>query len=221
MSIISEKPLVSIGVVSYNSANTIIETLESIKNQTYDNIELIISDDASHDGTVERCQNWLACNASRFLRAELITSDVNTGTCGNCDRVLNNSMGLWLRIIAADDILFPMAIDQFIKFSFENPEAKWIFSKAKYYNKTFDELNQDSKKDDRYSSSDFLCFINSSAKEQYYMSINRNHLTPPADIVMADALKMVGGFEEKYGLNEDIVKELEKIDGIIKVRKID
>ena len=45
--------LVSVVVLSYCSAETIVETLESIKNQTYPNIELIITDDASPDNTVQ------------------------------------------------------------------------------------------------------------------------------------------------------------------------
>ena len=100
------RPLVTIGVITYNSAGTIVETLESVKKQTYGNIELIISDDASKDNTVEICRDWLERNASRFSRVEMITTDVNTGTCGNCDRLLEKTTGLWLRILAADDILF-------------------------------------------------------------------------------------------------------------------
>ena len=46
-------PLVSIVVATYNSAKTVIETLESIKAQTYDNIELIVSDDCSQDNTID------------------------------------------------------------------------------------------------------------------------------------------------------------------------
>ena len=45
----NNKPLVSIGVVTYNSGEFIIETLDSIKAQTYPNIELIVSDDCSSD----------------------------------------------------------------------------------------------------------------------------------------------------------------------------
>jgi len=47
-------PLVSIVVVTYNSSSTILETLDSIKAQTYRNIELIVSDDHSTDNTIIR-----------------------------------------------------------------------------------------------------------------------------------------------------------------------
>lgn len=55
-------PLVSIQVVTYNAAKTILETLESIKAQTYPPIELIISDDCSRDNTVEICREWVMDN---------------------------------------------------------------------------------------------------------------------------------------------------------------
>lgn len=57
-----EQPLVSVSVITYNSAKTVLETLESIKAQTYQNLELIVSDDCSTDNTVELCRNWIEQN---------------------------------------------------------------------------------------------------------------------------------------------------------------
>ena len=51
--------LVSVVVLAYRSADTIIETLESIKKQTYPKIELIVTDDCSPDNTVEVVENWI------------------------------------------------------------------------------------------------------------------------------------------------------------------
>jgi alpha-1,3-rhamnosyltransferase len=68
-----EQPLVSIVVITYNSSDYVLETLESAKDQTYKNIELIISDDCSTDNTVEICKNWLEENKERFKHTELIT----------------------------------------------------------------------------------------------------------------------------------------------------
>jgi glycosyltransferase involved in cell wall biosynthesis len=44
-------PLVSIIIITYNSSRYVLETLESIKSQTWDNIQLIVSDDGSRDNT--------------------------------------------------------------------------------------------------------------------------------------------------------------------------
>lgn len=75
----SEKnPLVSIIVITYNSAKYVLETLESAKAQTYQNIKLIVSDDCSTDNKIEICRKWLEKNKGRFVRTELITVEQNT-----------------------------------------------------------------------------------------------------------------------------------------------
>jgi len=71
--------LVSLVVVTYNSACFVAEALESVRVQTWNEIELIITDDNSSDDTVEVCRQWLNANSSRFIRTELLTSEVNTG----------------------------------------------------------------------------------------------------------------------------------------------
>ena len=103
-------PLVSVRVITYNSSRTVIETLDSIKNQTYQNIELIISDDCSPDNTVEVCEAWLEANKSRFARTELITVTQNTGTAANINRAIRACHGEYIKGIAGDDILEPECI---------------------------------------------------------------------------------------------------------------
>ena len=102
--------LVSVGVITYNSAKTIVETLDSIKLQTYKNLELVISDDGSKDDTVEICQKWLDENSNRFVRVELLTVEHNTGTAANCNRCTKATQGLFIKRIAGDDILEPECI---------------------------------------------------------------------------------------------------------------
>ena len=58
-----QKPLVTIAVTTYNSAEYVVETRDSVKAQTYDNIELIITDDGSKDDSVAICENgWRRTN---------------------------------------------------------------------------------------------------------------------------------------------------------------
>lgn len=103
-------PLVSVRVITYNSSKTVIETLDSVKNQTYQNIELIISDDCSPDNTVEICSAWLEANKDRFVRTELITVPKNTGTAANINRAIRACRGEFIKGIAGDDILEPECI---------------------------------------------------------------------------------------------------------------
>ena len=121
-------PLVSIIVITYNSSKYLIETLESAKAQTYQNIELIISDDASQDDTVEICEKWIAVNGEQFVRTELVTATMNTGIAPNCNRGVNASKGEWVKLIAGDDILCDNCIESNVIFANSNMEHLVNFS---------------------------------------------------------------------------------------------
>lgn len=97
-----ENSLVSVVLITYNSSKYVLDTLESVKNQTWDNIELIISDDGSTDNTTAICSNWLSENQNRFYNALLITVDENTGIPSNCNRGLRATKGEWLKTISGD-----------------------------------------------------------------------------------------------------------------------
>ena len=117
-------PLVSVPVITYNSAKTVIETLDSIKAQTYQNLELIVSDDCSTDNTVEVCQKWIEENKSRFVRTEVVTVEKNTGVAGNLNRAEAACRGEWIKPIAGDDVLLPNCIQDCIDYVAEHPETK-------------------------------------------------------------------------------------------------
>ena len=128
-----EQPLVSIIVITYNSSKYVLETLESAKAQTYQNIELIVSDDCSTDNTVEICREWIEKNKKRFLRTELITSEKNTGIPANCNRGVKAAQGEWVKLIAGDDILCNNCIEANIEYAKKNSSSKLILSKMKLF----------------------------------------------------------------------------------------
>jgi glycosyltransferase involved in cell wall biosynthesis len=113
-------PLVSVIIITYNSEKFVLEVLESVKCQTYLNIELIISDDGSKDKTIEICNEWILKNQDRFSRIELLTVPFNTGIPANCNRGVKASNGEWVKIIAGDDILNEKCIELNIKFILNN-----------------------------------------------------------------------------------------------------
>lgn len=126
-------PLVSVIVVAYNSSKTIEETLDSIRDQTYSPLELIISDDASPDNTVGICKAWLEKNKSRFVRAELALAKKNGGIPANMNRGIALAKGTYLKSIAADDILLPNCISDNVEFAKAHPGAKLIFSQIREF----------------------------------------------------------------------------------------
>lgn len=111
-----DKPLVSVRILTYNSSKYIIETLNSVFNQTYQNLELVVSDDCSTDNTVQLCKDWIDKHKVRFSKIVFLTTTVNTGVCANSKRSLEATTGDWIKGLGGDDVLHPEAIERFIAF---------------------------------------------------------------------------------------------------------
>lgn len=124
------RPLVSVPVVTYNAAETIIDTLDSIAAQTYQNIELIISDDCSTDDTINICHQWLQTNSGRFVRTKILTVNHNTGVSANNNRANDACIGDWIKGIAGDDLMLPNCIEVFVEYVQEHRDAVFVFSKT-------------------------------------------------------------------------------------------
>ena len=129
----NRQPLVSVNVLMYNSSKYILETLESIKAQTYQNIELIMSDDKSTDNTVQICEKWIAKNKDRFASYQILVPDHNTGQSGNYNRAFRAATGEWIKEIDGDDLLLPNCLTDLVEYVNVNQEAKYVFGKATYF----------------------------------------------------------------------------------------
>lgn len=195
-----ENPLVSIVVITYNSSKYVLETLESAKAQTYQNIELIISDDCSTDGTVNLCQNWLTQNKSRFVRTELLYSEVNNGISNNCNIGLNKAKGVWVKFIAGDDALESNIIDEYVKYVNAHKYVNVLYSNVKQYMSTFDEQNAFPIKDFKS-----IEFNNSeiSAQSQFEILLYNNCVWAATLFFNREVLIAVGAFNELYPFFED------------------
>jgi glycosyltransferase involved in cell wall biosynthesis len=97
-------PLVSAIVLCYNQAGFVEECLESVKAQDYPNLELIINDDASTDGSVAVIQDWLNRNN---MPHQFIKNSRNQGICRSLNNVLTHARGKYVSGVAADDVWLP------------------------------------------------------------------------------------------------------------------
>jgi UDP-glcNAc-lipooligosaccharide N-acetylglucosamine glycosyltransferase len=114
-------PLVSVLIPAYNHENYIQETIESVINQTYPNIELIILDDGSKDKTWEKITELKPKCENRFVKIHFETKQ-NEGTCITLNKLLKLSSGEFVYIIASDDLAKPQAIEKEVKFLQNNPD---------------------------------------------------------------------------------------------------
>lgn len=190
----------SVCIVSYNASDYIIEALNSVKEQTYKNIELIVADDASTDNTIELCNRWISENEARFVRVEVIVPPRNTGTSANYNRAVFSAQGEWIKLFDGDDFLAPNCIQDNIDFVHGNPEAFVVFSEAGRFKngKSEDQI----KFYDNYRRS---FFDNDDVKGQLLRALHNNDMSSATFFTKTQILKD-NPYDEKYGLLEDAPK---------------
>lgn len=96
-------PLITFIVTSFNYENYVLKTLESIKNQTYENIEIIVVDDKSSDNSVEKIKKFAKDNKN--LPLKLIEHSENLGQMATMQIGLLHAQGQFISFIDSDDIL--------------------------------------------------------------------------------------------------------------------
>lgn len=195
----NHQPLVTVRVLTYNSSRFLIEALESVKNQTYKNIELVISDDCSTDNSVEISRKWLSENKERFVRSEVLTVEKNTGVSANCNRTISWAQGEWLGGVAGDDILLPTAIEEFVNYVSEHHDAHVVVGGTI-------KIDEDSKEIHEGKSCltpPFYYADNYSAKKQFNLITKCFFACGPSTFVSLKAIKAVGGYDERFPMLED------------------
>ena len=119
------EPLVSVCIPAYNNAGYIQETIESILNQTYKNIELVVVDDNSKDNTADVIRNI------PDERIRLYQNEQNLGMSGNWNRCLELVTGDYVKLICADDLLARDCIEKEVGALIAHPEAVLAESDSK------------------------------------------------------------------------------------------
>lgn len=188
-------PLVSITVLTYNSSSYLEETLNSIKEQTYQKIELIISDDCSTDDTLKICEEWTERNKLRFVDVRVLKVDVNTGVAANGNRARKNCRGEWIKGIAGDDKLLPNCIEDNLQYVKDNPQAEVLFSKMVFFGT-------------REALSNYPITINYgpffiSEKYFYKRLLRRNFIPAPSLFIKRQIYVKYGYYDESIPLMED------------------
>lgn len=116
--------LVSVIIPTYNRDKLLMATLQSVLAQTYPNIEIIVVDDGSTDGTIEMLQRFQA----EIGESKMRFSSVQHGGCANARNVgLKLARGQFIQHLDSDDLLLPGKIDAQVRFLEENPNVGVVY----------------------------------------------------------------------------------------------
>ena len=128
MMCISDTPLVSIIMSVYNSQKTLARALESIVSQTYQNIEIIIVDDASEDCSIDIIREYAAKNS----KIKLMQNNNNMGLAWSLNRAIINSKGVYIARMDSDDRSHPARIERQVLFLENNLEVEVLGTASNY-----------------------------------------------------------------------------------------
>ncbi|MCL2683090.1 MAG: glycosyltransferase [Bacteroidales bacterium] len=190
----------SIVITTYNAEPYILDALNSLKNQTFQDFEWIITDDFSTDNTLDVCKAWVAKHPQFQSRLKIIESKINTGISANTNRGLKVASGKWIHVLSGDDALVESALEKTYDFVNAHPEFSIFQGIAALYNNDFSESNFIGHLSENYKTSDFF---NRSVNRQYQMLLDWCHVVAPAVFYKKDSVESVGFCDENIPMIDD------------------
>lgn len=115
-------PLVSVLIPVYNREKFVVAAIESALQQTCSDLEIVVVDNASTDGT------WAACGAiaSRDERVRLYRNETNLGPVRNWLRCIELARGAYAKILWSDDLLTPDFLEKTLPLLTENLDVGFV-----------------------------------------------------------------------------------------------
>jgi glycosyltransferase involved in cell wall biosynthesis len=125
MSNVIKSGLVSVVVASYNHAEYLEQRMDSLINQTYQNIEILVIDDCSTDGSVKVLRKY-----ESHPKVKLIIREKNAGWVAVSNQGVAMSLGEFIIFANCDDSCEPQMIERLVKAICENPTAGISFCRS-------------------------------------------------------------------------------------------
>lgn len=128
---VERQPVLSVGMPVYNSAAFITEALDSILGQTFSNFELIITDNASDDGTSDICQAIARADSRVRYRRHA----VNIGCPRNYNAAIEFARGAYFKWTSSNDICQPRFLETCVAALEANPDAVLACPKTLFFDR--------------------------------------------------------------------------------------
>jgi glycosyltransferase involved in cell wall biosynthesis len=117
---------VTVGMPVYNGVRYLEQAVESILAQDFDDLEVLLADNASTDGTLEMCHAF----AARDERVRVLPSEVNRGLAWNHNRVVEAATGEYFKWAAYDDVYLPGFVSACVDVLDTRPEVVLVYTET-------------------------------------------------------------------------------------------
>jgi len=170
-----KKPLISIVIPTYNAASTLERSLKSVVDQTFMNLEVLLIDNCSTDGTIE-----IANEYKHILPTLTVVSERDQGIYDAMNKGIALAKGQWLYFLGADDYLYNEAVFEQIAKEINNTNCEVIYGSvhSHFYNGIYD-------------------------KEFSYEKITRLNICHQAIFLKKNIFNKIGEFDLKYQVAAD------------------
>lgn len=169
-------PTVSVIIPTYNRSQYIIETLESVFEQSYSDYEIVVINDGSTDDTEQILTTHISSGSIRYFYQD------NQGESAARNHGIRVAQGKYIAFLDSDDLILPTKLEKQVDFLENHPEIGFVHSNFVRFNDRGDELGL------RETS-----HLTGWVYPEYLL--NWSVLLPPSTVmVRADVLSEVGGF---------------------------
>lgn len=177
----NNQPLVSVVIPCYNHENFVQQCIQSVINQKYENIELIIIDDGSKDSSVEKIQEMDFVCKERFIRFEF-RNRPNKGLSATLNEALEWCEGEFISPIASDDLMLESKVERQVELLQEHKEIVAIFGAVQLISSKNEIIGEIRQTDKIFEFNDLI--------------YTDRFLPAPTQMIRLNQLLAVGGFVE-------------------------
>lgn len=180
-------PLVSVVIPCYNHQSFVQDSIQSVIDQSYKNIELIIIDDGSKDNSVQKIEEMILPCEQRFARFEF-RNRPNKGLSATLNEALEWCQGKYFAGLASDDLILPHKTEVQVSFLEQHPEVNSVFAGVKLIDSRHKELSVSLRKPGVYSFESII--------------MNKHDFPAATQLLRLEAVKQVGGYNPKIALED-------------------
>lgn len=181
------QPLVTVVIPCYNHEQFVQDSIQSVIDQTYENIELIIIDDGSKDNSVLKIQEMINACKKRFVRFEF-RSRPNKGLSATLNEALEWCEGKYFSAIASDDQMLNYKTRIQVKYLETNNDSVAVFGGVQLIDKNNRKLEKLVNKARSYSFEDII--------------MHRHDISAPTQMIRKEAIEKVGGYNSKMFIED-------------------